>query len=76
MSEVRTTPVRFKIGPIGLVTADNPYKFVERTANVGDVGEMIVQGELPFTVPDGYVLVKVDDLYAPVDPAMVEVVVS
>jgi hypothetical protein len=76
MSEIRTSPVRFAKGPLGLVTADEPYHFVEQTVNEGDVGELIVQGELPFTIPDGWVLVRVGDLYAPVHPSQIETTVT
>jgi hypothetical protein len=72
MSEIRTSPVRFLGGPLGLVTADEPYRFVEQTVGEGDLGELIVQGELPIAVPDGWVLVRVGDLYAPVHPSSVE----
>lgn len=73
---IRTTPVRFTLGPLGLVSADSPYKFAEEVVNEGDHGDMIVQGELPFSVPEGWVLVKVGELYAPVHPGMVEAVRS
>ncbi len=69
---VRTTPVRFTTGSIGLVSADDPYHFIEHTAEVGDHGQLIVQGDLPFSVPEGYVLVRVGSFYAPVDPSMIE----
>jgi hypothetical protein len=69
---LRTSPIRFTRGPLGLVRADAPYHFVEETVGPGDTGDLIVEGDLPFTVPEGYVLVRVGDLYAPVDPGMIE----
>lgn len=70
--ELRTVPVRFNHGPLGLVDAARPHRFVERTVNAGDVGRLIVEGTPPFDVPDGWLLVKVDELYCPVHPAAID----
>lgn len=77
----RTTKVRFKTGPLGLVREDSPYHFVDEVVGVGEYGKMFVEGDLPIEVPEGYMLVKTEiktadgaELYAPVDPSMVEVV--
>lgn len=65
--------VRFTSGPIGLVTSDDPYRFVAETVTVGDVGLMLLPNEpLPFSIPEGWRLVKVGPLYAPVHPEMIE----
>lgn len=76
--DVRTSPVRFTL-PVGLVTYDDPGRFVERICAKGDLGRLIVEGEPPFATPEGWVVVIVDDdehgrLYAPVHPGMVEAV--
>lgn len=79
MTDNRYSPVRFTRGPLGVVRADDPNRFVERTVTKGDTGELIVEGELPFTIPDGWLLVVVDfdeELYAPVHESMIEAVTS
>lgn len=74
--------VRFTTDSIGLVTRDEPYRFVEPIVGTGDEGELIAPP--PFPVPDGWLVVRVpmdfvdqwgdshDALFAPVDPAMIE----
>jgi len=71
---IRTVPVRFTHGPLGLVDAAEPYRFQEGVVNVGDVGELIVEGELPLEVPEGWSLVKVGELYCPTWAATLEVI--
>jgi hypothetical protein len=71
---IRTVPVRFTHGPLGLIDAANPYRFADPIVNVGDVGELIVEGELPFAVPEDWALVKVGELYCPTHPATLEVI--
>jgi len=71
--ERRYRRVRFTFPALGLVSADEPRRFVERTVGIGDEGLLLVEGDPPFETAEGYVLVKVDDLWAPVDPAMIEV---
>jgi hypothetical protein len=77
VSDRRTTPVRFT-KPCGLVRADNPTRFVDAIAEPGAMGELLVQGTPPFSVPEGWLLVHVgfdDDnieLWAPVHPVHIE----
>ncbi len=74
--EIRTKRVRFTVGPLGCLRPTTPLgRFDERSVAEGEEGDLIVEGELPFEVPEGYVLVRVEgDLYAPVHPGMIEVV--
>ena len=73
---IRTVPVRFVHGryPLGLIDAAEPYRFVEAVVKSGDVGELIVEGPLPFAVPEDWALVKVGELYCPTHPATLEVI--
>ena len=87
---IRTSPVRFTADSIGLVAADDPFRFVPPVVREGDTGELLVEAtdgdDFPFSVPDGWVIVRVDvpfehpifgrldALYAPVHPSMIEVV--
>lgn len=70
---MRTVPVRFNHpGPLGLIDPAEPYRFVEQHVGEGDEGELIVEGDLPFEVPEGWALVKVGELYCPVHPACLD----
>ena len=75
--------VRFTTDGIGLVTKENPGRFVEPIASRGDVGELL--DDPPFSVPHGWRVVRVPiefhdpiterrhvSLYAPVHPSMIE----
>lgn len=73
---VRTSPVRF-LATVGLIDGEvSAYKFHERVVEPGEFGDLIVEGDLPFEVPEGWVLVRVEHeghfLYAPVHPEMIE----
>lgn len=70
------TRVRFTMDSLGLVTRDDPLHFHPRTVGTGDEGILIPDDEYPFSVPDGWILVQVDDLYAPVHPSMIEEIES
>jgi hypothetical protein len=64
--------VLFLVGPVDLVHGWKPTAVVRKTAEVGDVGAMVVEGEVPFEPPDGFVLVRVHNLWAVVPPEAVE----
>lgn len=66
------TTVRFTAGSLGLISPEDPYKFARETASAGEEGELVEPADYPVSVPEGWVLVKVGDLYAPVHPSMIE----
>jgi hypothetical protein len=49
-----------------------PYRFAADIAAPGDTGELLVQGTPPFSVPEGWLLVQVGELWAPVHPSHIE----
>lgn len=70
------TRVRVTAPALGTIRLGNPYKFTDYIADVGDAGEVV---EAPWTLPEEWVLVRLDHphddgdtLYLPVHPSMVE----
>lgn len=77
--------VRVVADVLGLVSASNPGRFAKPRVHRDDVGVLVEPDEQPFSVPDGWRLVRfdvsyddpftderVDALYAPVHPSMIE----
>jgi hypothetical protein len=68
--------VKINIEACGTIYLDNPYRFTEYVAGIGDEGEVFSS---PGAMPEGWLLVKLDakddeglPLFAPVDPRMLD----
>ena len=68
--------VKINTAALGTIHLDNPYRFTEYVASIGDEGAVYSS---PGAMPEGWLLVKLDakdddgrDLYVPVDPRMIE----